>query len=466
MMCGSAFRAALVVAVWMSVSAAMLRPPAAATDREPTSRRPIRQQLQNDDDVSFIGKIQVGGQTMAVIPDTGSFEIVLFSDQCTSCGMLDALYHANASSTVRHGPLQAKQSYGSGATMSQEAYDDVSVESMLVKGQMFWEVRSADMPILSASTFQGIFGLGPPSSNSQMTLEEFTRGKAEVEQLKKDGMDTSPYEPALKNLHDVYEFSKTEGLWLTALAMRSFSICLVPGSREPGFMIYDDDSVDRHPTQFTSVHSIGKMYWSTKLTQVTLGSDTLDCERRECTAIMDTGTSLIAAPSDVVDELERKFNEQSGICDNLSVLPHLEFVLDGKQLSLPPEAYVGTIEGELPDSALDLIPSLRHQRDMHRERSTETCSLLLMRMDVQSDGPREWIFGLPFFRQYYTTFRLHPDSRAAESMHFAKANKLCEIGEPSNLRVPQGLDHGTAPLRIAAHKLRPPRRWSQRKQMK
>lgn len=434
--------------------------------------RPIRQFLQNDDDVSFLGKIRVGSQVLNVIPDTGSYEMVIFSDSCTGCGSQEKLYHDDRSTTLRTGELQAKQSYGSGVTSSQEAYDNVHMGCLTVRQQMFWRVYSAHMPILQSGTFQGIFGLGPPGSNVRMAKEEVEHIEHEVTRMKDAGIDVSPYMATLQNLRDVHQFSKRVKLWLNNLRMRTFSICLQHGAGKPGVFVYNDDSVEQHPSQFTKVRNFGDLYWSTKMSNVKVGGRMLDCtDSQKCIAIMDTGTSLIAAPAGVVRELENLVGElgkKSSNCEDLSIFPNLDFELDGQQFTLPPEAYVGVIEGETPEWALDVLPSLRRNRELRRSLSDvdgnySYCSLLLMKMD-QADDTNQWIFGVPFFRHYYTSFHLDQESLTADSMYMAEADESCEVGESSRLRVPAILP--TGPLRIDAAKLRPPRRWANRNRAK
>lgn len=429
---------------------------------------PIRQPLTNDDDVSFMGSFGVGSQKLDVIPDTGSFEFVVFSDLCEGCGVFEALYHGSKSKTLEQGSLTAKQTYGSGDTTSQEAYDNVYMQCLHVNHQMFWQVVSATMPILAGSPYGGIMGLGPPNSNILMAEEEYTRVQQDISSLERAGMDVSGYQQIVQNLKDVYEFSKTESVWLSGIGMHSFSICLKPGSGQPGVLVYNDDSVDRFPSLFQTVRVEQGMYWATRMTDVQIGDETVGCAGAACSAVMDTGTSLIAAPARVIRAVEAlidDFSEDANNCEDLSAFPDLTFMLDGQKFSLPPQAYVGIVEGDAPEWALDLLPSLRRRRDANKGTANDAgssgyCSMLLMNMDSDDDGPEEWIFGLPFFRRYYTTFRLDANSTLAHSMHFAETPLSCNIGTSSNLRVAQSVE--TAPLRIPAHKLRPPRRWAQK----
>lgn len=86
-----------------------------------------------------------------------------------------------------------------------------------------------------------------------------------------------------------------------------------------------------------------------------------------------------------------------------------------------------------------------------------------MLADDSVDSP-EWIFGLPFFRTYYTTFLLTKDAMDARRVFLAEANEKCDIkGKPGSSskhgfeRMPSE-ESLSAPMAIDPRKLRfPPR---------
>merc|ERR1719487_1428838 len=66
------------------------------------------------------------------------------------------------------------------------------------------------------------------------------------------------------------------------------------------------------------------------------------CEKKACYTVVDTGTSLLSLPGDVISHI-RKILEDLGPefdCSQINKLPELEFDLGGHTFSLPPEAYV------------------------------------------------------------------------------------------------------------------------------
>uniref|UniRef100_A0A8C9RKT7 Renin n=1 Tax=Scleropages formosus TaxID=113540 RepID=A0A8C9RKT7_SCLFO len=97
-----------------------------------------------------------------------------------------------------------------------------------------------------------------------------------------------------------------------------------------------------------------------------------------CSAIVDTGTSLLTCPPQYVDTLQQMLGaetDDSGNyvfdCNSLSSLPTLTFVMNGAHLHLEPSSYVLTVRGQL-----------------HR----------------LPHGMPFWILGDVFLRQFYSVF--------------------------------------------------------------
>merc|ERR1719454_1499515 len=61
-----------------------------------------------------------------------------------------------------------------------------------------------------------------------------------------------------------------------------------------------------------------------------------------CGAVIDTGTSLLTPPPEVVDLIQKSIEAKDiEDCSDLSKFPTLAFKLNGKDLSLPPQSYIG-----------------------------------------------------------------------------------------------------------------------------
>lgn len=120
-------------------------------------------------------------------------------------------------------------------------------------------------------------------------------------------------------------------------------------------------------------------YWQVAMEDVMLGDERQDmCSGgRRCQVAVDTGTSLLAGPSEVVHMLISELRVEAD-CSNLRSLPDLSFVVGGRILSLAAEDYVA--------------------------QSTGGCTLGLMSLDIPPPKGPLFIFGDPFLRKYYTVY--------------------------------------------------------------
>eukprot|EP00448_Togula_jolla_P004328 CAMPEP_0170612240 /NCGR_PEP_ID=MMETSP0224-20130122/23618_1 /TAXON_ID=285029 /ORGANISM="Togula jolla, Strain CCCM 725" /LENGTH=136 /DNA_ID=CAMNT_0010937731 /DNA_START=52 /DNA_END=459 /DNA_ORIENTATION=+ len=83
-----------------------------------------RQLMHNNGDVSYTISMVVGNQTIEAVPDTGSFDLLVFSSLCKfGCGNPKFLYNRTQSLNFEHGQTYQEHAFGSGKTMSYEAYD-------------------------------------------------------------------------------------------------------------------------------------------------------------------------------------------------------------------------------------------------------------------------------------------------------------------------------------------------------
>merc|ERR1719235_642957 len=96
-----------------------------------------------------------------------------------------------------------------------------------------------------------------------------------------------------------------------------------------------------------------------------------------CKVAVDTGTSMLAGPSDLVDQLSSKIGASSD-CSNFATLPKLGFKLGNKVLNLDPEDYMDKGHGN--------------------------CDFSLMALDVPPPKGPLFIFGDPFLRRFVTIY--------------------------------------------------------------
>lgn len=119
-------------------------------------------------------------------------------------------------------------------------------------------------------------------------------------------------------------------------------------------------------------------YWQVAMDDITLDNKNLGlCGGKKCQVAVDTGTSLLAGPSEVVAALVDKL-QVADDCSNLQSLPDLGFIVGDHILNLKAEDYVA--------------------------ETSERCSVGLMSLDIPPPKGPLFIFGDPFLRKYYTVY--------------------------------------------------------------
>jgi len=118
-------------------------------------------------------------------------------------------------------------------------------------------------------------------------------------------------------------------------------------------------------------------YWQVEMEDITIANEHQNFCHGNCQVAVDTGTSLMAGPTDIVNGLIDKLAVASN-CSNYNKLPNLGFVVGKHILNLKPEDYV--------------------------DKSEDGCSVALMTLDIPPPKGPLFIFGDPFLRKYYTVY--------------------------------------------------------------
>jgi cathepsin D len=142
-------------------------------------------------------------------------------------------------------------------------------------------------------------------------------------------------------------------------------------------------------TSINYVPLISETYWAFELADVMVSNTSQGFCSGGCKAICDTGTSLIAGPTEYIDALNQKLGavvvNGEGIftsCDVINSLPNIQMVINGVIYNLPPRDYVLQ------------VTSLGR---------TE-CISGFMGIDIPSPPGPLWILGDVFISTYYTVF--------------------------------------------------------------
>jgi len=335
------------------------------------------QELHNYMNMQYNADFMIGGQKIQGIFDTGSFELLVRSTRCQGCAHPTPPYDHKVSKTYEHNGTTVQHVFGSGPCISMQGYDTVKVGPMEAKEQTFWEITKHQIPVLDQAKFAAIVGIGP---------------------------DFAP--------------TNHEKSLLMSYGVEEFSVCLERESGAPGWLTWGPVTSLKE-TQMVTVPVAGQLHWAAHMTNVAFAAKpgTPACGGSGCAAIVDSGTSLIAAPTSALMQLSEQIGPIHEDCSNLHELPMLKFHLDGKEFELPPHAYVMRINGAVmqANSVWDVLffkPQMK---------KVNMCVPAFMQIDMNSQMGPVWILGMPFFRYYHTSF-----DRKTKSMHFATAGPKCE----------------------------------------
>ena len=118
------------------------------------------------------------------------------------------------------------------------------------------------------------------------------------------------------------------------------------------------------------------------------------CGDEGCHAAVDTGTSLLTAPSKDLKKVDEILELNDDHCKDFASLPDLIFVIDGEEYHVKPKDYVITTYdgGEEEDPGV------------HTEEDVDGCTPALMSLDVGKPYGPLWILGDIFMSSYYTIF--------------------------------------------------------------
>jgi hypothetical protein len=409
---------------------------------------PFRQSMVNFGDAQYISYLVIGKQLIGGILDTGSFELVVFSSTCSSCGSA-AQYNPWLSSSYGVGQLKTTQSYGSGDTFSEEAFDLVSIGPFADTNQSFWEVTKANMPILYSAMFQGIIGVGPPETPAADAWNALLRTAGNISNMTDahELVDDNLLAQAVDRLEVAMEVTQRPTL-LRNLNVSIFSMCVSRKPGDNGFFIWNDYTAVRKPLLFAEVPVVGTHTWSVELKNVRIrGSLDKGSSKNAvkeigcgdgCSAIIDSGTSLLAVPGFIIEQLQDMMEQLDTDCSNLHELPSLVFNMGDGQFTLPPDSYVAEVVGQLPNylEGYTTMDSEENRSEstsefdpaemMGKRGSRSRCQLLLMESYASTKYGPLWILGIPFFRRYYTTFRIG-ESHKDRTLFMAPSTDDCYV---------------------------------------
>ncbi|KAJ2920137.1 hypothetical protein MD484_g319, partial [Candolleomyces efflorescens] len=314
--------------------------------------------LSNFMNAQYFTEISLGNppQSFKVILDTGSSNLWVPSVQCTSIAcFLHTKYDSSQSSSYKANGTEFKIQYGSGSMEGFVSNDVLTIGDLTIKNQDFAEATKEPGLAFAFGKFDGILGL----AYDRISVNHIT----------------PPFYSMINQ---------------KLLDSPVFSFRIGTSEEDGGEAIFGgiDDTAYTGKLHYVPVRR--KAYWEVELEKVTFGDDELELENTG--AAIDTGTSLIALPTDMAEMLntqigaKKSWNGQYQLdCSKIPSLPELSFYFGGKPYALQGSDYVLNVQG--------------------------TCISAFQGLDLNlPDGSSIWIVGDAFLRKYYTVYDLGNDA--------------------------------------------------------
>lgn len=138
-------------------------------------------------------------------------------------------------------------------------------------------------------------------------------------------------------------------------------------------------------------------WWQVAIDDITFNNVPKNLCNGQCQVAVDTGTSMLAGPSELVEKISDMVNAKDD-CSNFDDLPNIGFQIGNTVLNLRPDDYM--------------------------DRSSAGCSFSLMSLDVPPPKGPVFIFGDPFMRRFVTIY-----DRSKPAVGFAVAKHDGETDE-------------------------------------
>jgi len=306
--------------------------------------------------MAYFGEVDVGtpAQKFVVVYDTGSGNLLIPGEKCedSACQKHRRFDETKSSSFKEtncngkelkdgHSTDQLTITFGTGHISGKCAQDNICIGNLCAEGTFVSATEESSQPFASFS-FDGVLGLG------------------------RDVLAQKP------------EFS------LMARMVKNKLLA------EPLFSVFlSDSAAETSEITFGAVnreHMASELFWvpvtkSSGYWEVQIQDITFDNKRQhiceDCRVAVDTGTSQLAGPTDIMNKLRDKLSLESN-CANYEKLPDLGFVIGTHVLNLKPQDYV--------------------------DKGASYCSISLMDLDVPPPKGPLFVFGIPFLQRFFTVY--------------------------------------------------------------
>jgi hypothetical protein len=297
---------------------------------------------------AYWGTVKLGtpAQEFKVIFDTGSGNLIVPAKSCDSAGCKPhRKYSPKDSSTAsavvnERGESSTEISFGTGDISGDYYQDKFCIAENLCSNVRFVAATQQSTEPFSETPFDGILGLG---------FKDLSMGEHFniLDDLNSDGQ----------------------------LPKGTFAVYLTDDANsEITFGGYKPDQI---ASDIVWAKVVRESYWQVGVEDITLNNVASGLCNGGCQVAVDTGTSMLAGPSELVEKLSDKLAAKDD-CSNFDQLPSIGFKVGNKVLNLAPEDYMDNSNGE--------------------------CSFSVMSLDVPPPKGPLFIFGDPFLRRFVTIY--------------------------------------------------------------
>ncbi|KAI1456031.1 Asp-domain-containing protein [Annulohypoxylon moriforme] len=275
--------------------------------------------ISNFMNAQYFSEISIGtpAQDFKVILDTGSSNLWVPSSSCGSIACyLHSKYDSSSSSSYKKNGTEFEIRYGSGSLSGFVSQDTLTIGDLTVKNQDFAEATSEPGLAFAFGRFDGILGLG-------------------FDRLSVNGIVPPFYQMVNQKLIDDAVFA----FYLSG-----------ENGGDDSEVVFGGVDKDHYTGKITEIPLRRKAYWEVDFDSISFGDETAELENTG--VILDTGTSLIALPTDLAELLNKEigakksFNGQYTVdCSVRDSLPDISFKLAGYDFAISPYDYILEVQG-------------------------------------------------------------------------------------------------------------------------
>lgn len=336
--------------------------------------------LQNNGiDASYSGQVSIGTppQSFSIILDTGSSDLWVEDSECSACQ--GSKYDPSKSSSYKGSTDKFSISYGSGDAAGRLASDAVSMGGQNVGEQVFAIVDSMT-PNLIASSVSGIMGLAFPALAYSKSAPWWQNASK--------GWNQKLFAFYMKRYRDIDGATKVEADGGTA----TFG--------------YLDPSLYSGDVTYVNVPS-NPQYWQIPMGGVSVLGKAIDLGSSNQVAV-DTGTTLIGGPADVVSAIYAAIPGSRKMTGNYA--NYYEY-----PCSTAVEMTMAF--GDFTINIGDADFNLGRYGD-----ASDMCTGGIFVQALSSTSPVQWIVGATALKNTYTVFRYDPPSVGFAALPGSGAN--------------------------------------------